>query len=138
MRQFSNSRIGLKPLCAAVPSERSVRVAVIGLGYVGLPLAAAVASTGTNVIGIDIDLEKVKVVNTGQSPLRGHEPGLADLVKEQVSMGRLRASLEPTSASGADVVAGCVDTPIDTPPHDPSDKGVKAAVAERAPVLKRG
>src|SRR2546429_540510 len=138
IRPFSNSRIGLKPLCAAVPSERSVRVAVIGLGYVGLPLAAAVASTGANVIGIDVDLEKVKVVNTGQSPLRGHEPGLADLVKEQVSMGRLRASLEPTAASGADVVAVCVETPIDPTTHDPSYKALKAALAEIAPVLKRG
>src|SRR5256886_10988132 len=100
IRPFSNSRIGLKPLCAAVPSERSVRVAVIGLGYVGLPLAAAVASTGANVIGIDIDLEKVKWVNTGQSPLRGHEPGLADLVKEQVSSARLRPTLKPPPPSG--------------------------------------
>ena len=138
MRPFSNSRIGLKPLCAAVPSERSVRVAVIGLGYVGLPLAAAVAATGANVIGIDIDLEKVKVVNAGQSPLRGHEPGLADLVKEQVSTGRLRASLEPTAASGADVVAVCVETPIDPTTHDPQYKALKAALAEIAPVLKRG
>src|SRR3989454_2479823 len=136
--RFSNLRFGLKPLCAAVPSERSVRVAVIGLGYVGLPLAAAVASTGANVIGIDVDLEKVKVVNTGQSPLRGHEPGLPDLVKEQVSMGRLRARLEPTAASGADVVAVCVETPIDPTPHDPSYKALKAALAEIAAVLKRG
>src|SRR3989475_11005842 len=138
MRQFSNSRIGLKPLCAAVPSERSVRVAVIGLGYVGLPLAAAVAATGANVIGIDIDPEKVKVVNAGQSPLRGHEPGLADLVKEQESSGRLRASLEPTAAFGADVVAVRVETPIRPTPHDPPDKALKTALAEIAPVLKRG
>src|SRR2546430_2542460 len=138
MRQFSNSRIGLKPLCAAVPSERSVRVAVIGLGYVGLPLAAAVASTGANVIGIDIDLEKVKVVNTGQSPLQGQEPGLGELLKEQVSKGHLRASLEASAVSGADVVAVCVETPIDPTTHDPSYKALKAALAEIAPVLKRG
>src|SRR5207249_11514988 len=93
---FSNSRITLKPLCAEVPSERSVRVAVIGLGYVGLPLAAAVAATGADVIGVDIDAEKVKAVNAGQSPLRGQEPGLADLLGERGWEGRLRASLEPT------------------------------------------
>src|SRR2546429_9517507 len=103
IRPFSNSRIGLKPLCAAVPSERSVRVAVIGLGYVGLPLAAAVASTGANVIGIGVDLEKGKVVNTGQSPLRGHEPGLADLWKEQGAMGGVRRSPAPPARRGADV-----------------------------------
>src|SRR5207245_2532086 len=138
MRQFSNSRIGLKPLCAAVPSERSVRVAVIGLGYVGLPLAAAVAATGANVIGIDIDAEKVKAVNAGQSPLRGQEPGLADLVGEQGSKGRLRASLDPKEASGADAVAVCVETPIDPTTHDPSYKALKAALAGVASLLKRG
>src|SRR5947209_17615567 len=131
MRQFSNSRIGLKPLCAAVPSERSVRVAVIGLGYVGLPLAAAVAATGANVIGIDIDLEKVKVVNAGQSPLRAHEPGLAHLVKEQLSTGRLRASLQPTAGSGADDVAVCGQDPIDPTTHGPS---YKARQADRAAI----
>src|SRR2546422_8789861 len=106
-----------------------MRVAVIGLGYVGLPLAAAVAATGANVIGIDIDLEKVKVVNTGQSPLRGHEPGLADLVKEQVSTGRLRASLEPTAASGADLVAVRRERPIDPTTPAPSSQEVNAALA---------
>ena len=135
---FSNSRITLKPLCAGVPSERSVRVAVIGLGYVGLPLAAAVAATGANVIGIDIDAEKVKAVNAGQSPLRGQEPGLADLVGEQVSKGRLRASLDPKEASGVDAVAVCVETPIDPTTHDPSYKALKAALAGVAPLLKRG
>ncbi|TLZ91698.1 MAG: nucleotide sugar dehydrogenase [Methanobacteriota archaeon] len=105
MCRFSNSLFGLKPLCAAVPSERSVRVAIIGLGYVGLPLAAAVAATGANVVGLDIDAERVNTVNAGQSPLRGREPGLAALVKGQVSKGRLRASLDPSAASGADVIA---------------------------------
>src|SRR5947199_53303 len=135
---FSNSRITLKPLCAGVPSERSVRVAVIGLGYVGLPLAAAVAATGANVIGIDIDAEKVKAVNAGQSPLRGQEPGLADLVREQVAKGRLRASLDPKEASGVDAVALCVETPVDPTTHDPSYKALKAALAGLAPLLKRG
>src|SRR2546427_4632298 len=136
--RFSNLRFGLKPLCAAVPSERSVRVAVIGLGYVGLPLAATVAATGANVIGVDIDLEKVKAVNAGESPLQGQEPGLAELLKEQVSKGHLRASLEASAVSGADVVAVWVETPIDPTTHDPSYKALKAALAEIAPVLKRG
>src|SRR5207245_5218027 len=135
---FSKSRIALKPLCAGVPSERSVRVAVIGLGYVGLPLAAGVAATGANVIGIDIDAEKVKAVNDAQSPLRGQEPGLADLAGEQVSKGRLRASLGPKEASGADAVAVCVETPIDPATHAPSYKASKAAIAGVAPLLTRG
>src|SRR3989442_14926180 len=79
--RFSNLRFGLKPLCAAVPSERSVRVAVIGLGYLGLALAAAVAATGANGVGVGIDLEKVKAVNAGESPLKGQEAGLSELLK---------------------------------------------------------
>jgi len=138
VRSFSNSHIGLKPLCAAVPSERFVRVAVVGLGYVGLPLAAAVAATGANVVGIDIDPEKVESVNKGRSPLRGHEPGLDDLVREQVATGRLRASLDPQTASSANVVAVCVETPIDPATHDPSYKALKVAIAEVGPHLKPG
>ena len=137
MYRFSNSLFGLKPLCAAVPSERSVRVAIIGLGYVGLPLAAAVAATGANVVGLDIDAERVNTVNAGQSPLRGREPGLAALVKGQVSKGRLRASLDPSAASGADVIAVCVETPIDPTTHDPSYKALKTALVGVAPILKR-
>src|SRR2546422_970723 len=128
MCRFSNSLFGLKPLCAAVPSERSVRVAIIGLGYVGLPLAAAVAATGANVVGLDIDAERVNTVNAGQSPLRGREPGLAALVKGQVSKGRLRASLDPSAASGADVIAVCVETLIDPTTHDPTYKALKTAL----------
>src|SRR2546422_633502 len=138
VRSFSNSHIGLKPLCAAVPSERFVRVAVVGLGYVGLPLAAAVAATGANVVGIDIDPEKVESVNKGRSPLRGHEPGLDDLVREQVATGRLRARLHPPPASSANVVAVCVETPIDPATHDPSYKALKVAIAEVGPHLKPG
>src|SRR5881628_3834110 len=88
--------------------------------------------------GVDIDLEKVKAVNAGESPLQGQEPGLAELLKEQVSKGHLRASLEASAASGADVVAVCVETPIDPTTHDPSYKALKAALAELAPILKRG
>src|SRR5207245_11063155 len=81
--RFSNLRFGLKPLCAAVPSERSVRVAVIGLGYVGIPLAATVAATGANVIGVDIDLETVKAVNAVERPLHGQEPAPPEDKEEQ-------------------------------------------------------
>src|SRR5437879_12396395 len=83
-QRFSNSHIGLKPLCAAVPSERFVRVAVVGLGYVGLPLAAAVAATGADVVGIDIDPEQVESVNKGRRPLRGHGAGVDDAVLAHV------------------------------------------------------
>src|SRR2546425_9995156 len=60
--------LGLKPLCAAVPSEHSVRVAAVGLGYVGLPLAASAAAAGANFVGLDIDPAKVESVFKGRRP----------------------------------------------------------------------
>ncbi len=115
-----------------------VRVAVVGLGYVGVPLAATVAATGADVIGLDIDSKKVEAINAGKTPLRGREPGLAALLKLQVSKGRLRASLDPATAAKADVVAICVETPIDPSTHDPSYKALKAALSGVGPHLKRG
>src|SRR5207245_9850146 len=99
--------------------------------------AAAGGGSGARVVGSDIDPEKGKAVNAGESPLRGREPGVAELVKEQVSMGRLRASLDATAAADADVVVVCVETPIDPTTHDPSYKALKAALAGLAPIVKR-
>ncbi len=115
-----------------------VKVAVIGLGYVGVPLAAAVAATRASVVGIDIDPRKVQAVNAGRNPLRGREPGLADLLRKQVRTGRLRASLDPADAAGADIVGVCVETPIDPTTHDPTYKALKAALAAVGPHLRRG
>ena len=128
----------LKPLSEARNMRAFVKVGVIGLGYVGVPLAAAVAATGASVVGVDIDPGKVDAINVGQSPLRGHEPGLQSLLKEQVSKHRLRASLDPSDAANADVVAVCVETPIEPSTHDPSHKALKAALAGIGPHLKRG
>jgi len=115
-----------------------VKVAVIGLGYVGVPLASAVAATRATVVGVDVDPKKVEAVNAGRSPLRGREPGLQDLLKEQVSKRRMRASLDPEDAANADVVAICVETPIEPSSHDPSHKALKTAIAGVGRHLKRG
>src|SRR5437899_12869316 len=92
----------LKPLSEARNMRAFVEVAVIGRGYVGVPLAAAVAATGGSVVGVDIAPGKVGVINVRQRPVRGHEPGLESLLKEQVSKHRLRASLDPSDAANAD------------------------------------
>ena len=58
------------------------RVCVVGLGYVGLPTAAILASRGVEVIGVDVSAERVEKVNSGASPF--DEPGLDSLVAEAV------------------------------------------------------
>ncbi|HVO77448.1 MAG TPA: NAD(P)-binding domain-containing protein, partial [Methanomassiliicoccales archaeon] len=65
------------------------RLAVVGLGYVGLPLACALADKGNAVIGVDIDAKRVKKINGGRSPMVGKEPGLDELLAKVVRDGRL-------------------------------------------------
>ncbi len=85
-----------------------IDVCVIGLGTVGLPLAAWFAKQGLRVHGVDHDASRVRRVAAGDVPTR--EPGLHDLVLEVTVAGRLRASREPVHAR-AYVIA--VPTPID-------------------------
>jgi UDP-N-acetyl-D-mannosaminuronic acid dehydrogenase len=72
------------------------RVAVIGLGYIGLPTAAALATQGVNVIGVDVDLHVIDCVNRGEAPFT--EPELAVMVSGAVSMGRLTAARDVPEA----------------------------------------
>jgi UDP-N-acetyl-D-mannosaminuronic acid dehydrogenase len=88
------------------------RLAVVGLGYVGLPLACALADKGNAVIGVDIDAKRVKKINGGRSPMVGKEPGLDELLAKVVRDGRLTAVEDIRKASGADAFFVCVDTPV--------------------------
>ena len=84
-------------------------VAVLGLGYVGCVSAACLASLGNRVTGIDRDNDKVKNVMNGVAPF--FEPGLEDLVRENVNAGRLTASTSITAIADADIALICVGTP---------------------------
>ena len=87
-----------------------MNVSVFGLGYVGCVTAACLARDGHHVIGVDVNAEKVAMINAGSSPII--EPGLADLVSRVVRQGRLSAtdSAEEGIAE-ADVALICVGTP---------------------------
>jgi UDP-N-acetyl-D-mannosaminuronic acid dehydrogenase len=71
-------------------------VAVVGLGYIGLPTAAALATRGIEVIGVDVNPETVKAVSNGEVPFV--EPDLAIAVSGAVAMGRLTATVEMPEA----------------------------------------
>lgn len=107
-------------------------VAVVGLGYIGLPTAAVLASHGAGVVGVDVDPEVVDAVNRGEAPFV--EPGLAVAVAGAVARGSLHAQREvPT----ADVYVVAVPTPLG------ADGGadlahVDAAADAIAPRLRRG
>ncbi len=86
------------------------RIAVFGLGYVGCVSAACFARLGNQVIGVDLDLHKVRSVNNGESPF--YEPGLAEIVRETAGAGRLRATDSAEEAiAESDIAFVCVGTP---------------------------
>lgn len=90
--------------------DRPLRVAVLGLGYVGTVTAAGLASQGHHVIGVDVDERKVDMIRNGRSPLV--EPGVDDLIADAVAAGRLEATCDTGEAlSWADMTLLCVGTP---------------------------
>src|SRR5436309_1753901 len=87
-----------------------MRVNVFGLGYVGCVTAACLAKAGHEVTGVDIDEEKVSMVNAGTSPVV--EPGLGALLAEVVEARRLRATTStPEALHNAEIGLICVGTP---------------------------
>ena len=87
-----------------------MRVSVFGLGYVGSVTAACLAKAGHEVIGVDIDEEKVAMINGGASPVV--EPGLGALMSDVVATRRLRAMIStPEAVRNATVGLICVGTP---------------------------
>jgi UDP-N-acetyl-D-glucosamine dehydrogenase len=88
---------------------RTARVLVVGLGYVGLPLAETFAAQGYPVLGFDIDPEKVRRLNRGESYI-GHI--CPERVEELVASGRFEATADPARFREADAVVICVPTPL--------------------------
>src|SRR5260221_239290 len=87
-----------------------MKVSVFGLGYVGSVSAAELAGDRHEVIGVDINPDKVGAVNAGRSPIV--EPGLDDLIARGVADGRLRATTDTAEAVRASEVSlVCVGTP---------------------------
>jgi GDP-mannose 6-dehydrogenase len=87
-----------------------MRVSLFGLGYVGCVTATCLAKAGHTVVGVDVNAEKVAMVNAGTSPLI--EPGLPELLRDVVGLGRLRATTSTEEAVAAsDLALICVGTP---------------------------
>ena len=87
-----------------------MKVAVVGLGYVGTVTAACLASRGHDVWGVDVDAAKVHDIRAGRSPVA--EPGLDALVAQTVTGGTLHATTSCADAlEQADVSLVCVGTP---------------------------
>ncbi len=90
-------------------NNRSARVSIIGLGYVGLPLAVEFAEAGFNVIGLDISAEKVESINHGESYIIDIP---SERVQPLVKSGKLCATTRYEDLRDVDTVSICVPTPL--------------------------
>ena len=104
-------------------------VGVVGLGYVGLPLAMAAADAGFSVLGFDLDAERSAALNAGISHIE-------DVSSERLGLhtdsGRFRAAADPSALAAAGVIFICVPTPADR--HQTPDLSyVRAALTSVAP-----
>ena len=115
-------------------TKDTCKVAVVGLGYIGLPTAAIIARSGCEVIGVDTSQTVVETINRGDIHIE--EVDLDGLVQAVVARGTLRASLEMPVA---DVYVIAVPTPFEKDgEHTPDTGYVMAAADAIAPVMRAG
>jgi len=114
--------------------ERKARIGVIGLGYVGLPLAVEFAKKGFDVTGFDVDASKVTELNAGRSYILDVK---TQDVKACVDAGRLRATADMSQLKDMDAIDICVPTPL-RKTKDPDLSYVVQAVDSVKAHLKRG
>ena len=114
--------------------RRSARIGVIGLGYVGLPLAVEFARAGFRVTGFEIDPKRVALLNSGRSYIQ--DVPTKDL-RQLVRSGMLTATLSFDRLRHMDAIDICVPTPL-RKTRDPDVSYIAAAVGEIAPRLRRG
>lgn len=114
---------------------KTKKISVIGLGYIGLPTAALLASNGYSVVGMDVSEHAVATINQGKIHIV--EPELESFVRSAVSAGRLLAFTEPQPG---DVYIICVPTPFHEggPIPQPNIEYVLAATRSIAPFVKAG
>jgi UDP-N-acetyl-D-mannosaminuronic acid dehydrogenase len=115
-----------------MPVPQNTKVCVVGLGYIGLPTAAVLASRGYSVHGVEVDARAAEIINSGRAHIV--EPDLDILVRAAVETRKLEA--HPTPAP-CDVFMLCVPTPV-APGHAPDLSYVQSATESICPVLRAG
>jgi UDPglucose 6-dehydrogenase len=114
----------------------SLKLSVIGTGYLGATHAACMASLGFEVIGVDLDPAKIDLLSQGKVPF--YEPDLEDLLAEQIKSGRLKFSKDISDIADCDVHFICVGTPQVKNGIAADLTYVNGAVESIAPIIKSG
>ena len=115
-------------------ADKSLRLGIIGLGYVGLPLALSYTSNGYHVTGFDIDAAKVNSLLEGNSYIE-HIP--SDSIKQARQNGLLDATTDFSRAPEVDALIICVPTPLDLH-HEPDLSYVIGTLESIVPHLRAG
>jgi UDP-N-acetyl-D-mannosaminuronic acid dehydrogenase len=118
-------------------TQCEAKLAVIGLGYVGLPVASMLAVVGFDVIGVEIKAERVDKINAGILPMEGHEPGMQELLGQVITSGKLRATTHYDDLTDRDVILIDVETPVDGR-NIPQYEALRSSLESLGPVLKPG
>lgn len=111
--------------------SRQALVGIVGLGYVGVPLAVTFADAGYHVLGIDTDLPRVKRLNAGEDVIQDVAPGS---VRRHRKAGRFSATTDFRRASDCDALIICVPTPLDKH-KEPDLEPLRSAANSLAPHL---
>jgi len=129
-----NTEKGEKMNLAEKIESGDALVGIIGLGYVGLPLALAFAGKGFKVVGFDIDEKKVKALNAGRSYIK-HIDSVG--VAEIRASGHFEATSDYSRLELTDAIIICVPTPL-KPTKEPDLSYVISSVREIAKFLRKG
>jgi UDP-N-acetyl-D-glucosamine dehydrogenase len=111
-----------------------MKIAIVGLGYVGLPLSLQFARSGVNVLGLDIDLSKVEALNAGRSYIKHIESAA---LAEQVHSGKFSASADFSRVREVEAVVICVPTPLNKN-REPDISFILETGRSIAPHLQKG
>jgi len=114
-----------------------MKIVVVGMGYVGIPVAVEFANAGFDVVGVEILKWKVDWIDEGKCPIQGDEPGLAELLERVVKNGKLMATQDFSECKDADAVLICTETPFDLKRKEPNYSALKSAVSSVAENLEK-
>ncbi len=122
---------------------RIKKVGVIGMGYVGIPSAVLFAEHFDHVIGFQRDSpssgHKIAMLNNGESPLKGEEPGLEDLIKKVRKAGRFEATSDFSRIGEVDAVTLAIQTPFkDNISLEPDFGALEEGIRQAGRYLKKG
>ena len=106
---YADRLMNLKAQLIEKINQRNAVIGIVGMGYVGLPLAVAFAEIGFHVVGVDVDVRKVDSLNQGESYI---EDVPSDTLAPLVASGHLRASADYAALADVDAISICVPTPL--------------------------